>query len=98
MDTSKKERLARLSELNKRVLGVSSFETPDAGSESVVVCRVEANRDLLLAIREKKGYICRAVARRNRNWCGSGVDFICSYPKVQEVSLSGPYPIISVNP
>ena len=95
MDTSKKERLARLSELNKRALGVSSFEAPEAGL--VVGRRVEANRDLLLAIREKKGYICRAVAGRNRNWCGTGVDFICPYPKVQEVSLSGPYPI-SVNP
>ena len=95
MDMSKKERLARLSELNKRALGVSSFEAPVA--EPVVGGRVEANRDLLLAIREKRGYICRAVARRNRNWCSSGVDFICSYPKVQEVSLSGPYPI-SVNP
>ena len=95
MNTSKKERLTRLSELNKRALGVSSFEAPEAGP--VVGCGVEANRDWLLAIREKKGYICRAVARRNRNWCGSGVDFICSYPKVQEVSLSGPYPI-TVNP
>lgn len=78
MDTSKKERLARLSELNKLALGVSSFEALEAGSETVVGRRAEVNRDLLLAIREKKGYICRAVARRNRNWCGSGVDFICS--------------------
>ena len=68
MDTSKKERLARLSELNKRALGVSSFETPEAGSETVVGRRVKANRDLLLAIREKKGYVCRAVARRSRNF------------------------------
>ena len=66
MDTSKKERLARLSELNKRALGVSSFEAPVTGL--VVGRRVEANRDLLLAIREKKGYVCRAVARRNRNF------------------------------
>ena len=66
MDTSKKERLARLSELNKRALGVSSFEVPEA--EPVVGRRAEANRDLLLAIREKKGYVCRAVARRSRNF------------------------------
>ena len=91
MDTSQKERLARLSELNKKALGVSSFEAPEA--EPVVGRRVEANQDLLLAIREKKGYICRAVARRNHNWHGSGVDFICPYPKVQEVSLSAPHPV-----
>ena len=66
MDMSKKERLARLSELNKRALGVSSFEALEV--ESVVGRRVEANRDLLLAIREKKGYVCRAVARRSRNF------------------------------
>ena len=66
MDTSKKERLARFSELNKLALGVSSFEVP--GAEPVVGRRVEANRDLLLAIQEKKGYVCRAVARRSRNF------------------------------
>lgn len=66
MDTSKKERLARLSELNKRALGVHSFEAPEA--EPVVGRRAEANLDLLLAIREKKGYVCRAVARRSRNF------------------------------
>ena len=66
MDTSKKERLARLSELNKRALGVSSFEAPVSGA--VVGRRAEVNRDLILAIREKKGYICRAVTRRSRNF------------------------------
>ena len=55
-----------MSELNKRALGVSLFEAPVA--EPVVGRRVEVNRDLLLAIREKKGYVCRAVARRNRNF------------------------------
>ena len=68
MDTSKKERLARLSELNKRALGVSSFKAPVSVSEPVVGRRAEANRDLLLSIREKKGYVCRAVARRSRNF------------------------------
>ena len=57
-----------MSELNKRALGVSSFEAPVSVSEPVVGRRVEANRDLLLAIREKKGYVCRAVARRSRNF------------------------------
>lgn len=66
MDQSKKERLRRLSEMNRRALGVSSFEAPEA--EPVVDRRAEANRDLLLAIREKKGYVCRAVARRSRNF------------------------------
>lgn len=66
MDTSKKERLARLSELNKRALGVSSFEVSEAGL--VVGCGSSTARELLMAIREKKGYICRAVARRSRNF------------------------------
>ena len=66
MDTSKKERLARLSELNKRALGVSSFEAPEV--EPVVGCGSSATRELLMAIREKKGYVCRAVARRSRKF------------------------------
>ena len=66
MDTSKKERLARLSELNKRALGVSSFEAQEA--EPVVGCGSSTARELLMAVREKKGYICRAVARRSRNF------------------------------
>ena len=66
MDTSKKERLARLSELNKRALGVSSFKAPEA--EPVVGCGSSTAGELLMAIREKKGYICRAVARRSRNF------------------------------
>ena len=66
MDTSKKERLARLSELNKWAIGVSSFEAPKA--EPVVGSGSSTARELLMAIREKKGYICRAVARRSRNF------------------------------
>ena len=66
MDQSKKERLRCLSEMNRRVLGVSSFEAPEA--EPVVGCGSSTAGELLMAIREKKGYICRAVARRNRNF------------------------------
>lgn len=66
MDQSKKERLRRLSEMNRRALGVSSFETPEA--EPVVGCESSTAGGLLMAIREKKGYICRAVARRSRNF------------------------------
>ena len=53
MDQSKKERLRRLSELNMRALGVSSFEAPEAGA------RVSVTRELLKAVREKKSMICR---------------------------------------
>lgn len=67
MEQSKKERLARLSELNKRALGVSSFEAPAA--EPVVVRPEEVEcsshiRELLQAIREKKAHVCRSSARR----------------------------------
>ena len=62
----RKERLRRLSEMNRRALGVSSFEAPEA--EPVVGCGSSTARELLMAIREKKGYICRAVARRSRNF------------------------------
>ena len=52
MDQDKKERLRRLSELNMRSLGVTTFEAPvAAGRESVT-------RELLWAIREKKSMIC----------------------------------------
>ena len=53
MDQSKKERLRRLSELNMRSLGVTSFEAPAA------VIRVSEMRELLKAVREKKSMICR---------------------------------------
>ena len=66
MDQRKKERLRRLSEMNGRALGGSSFEAPEA--ELVVGCGSSTARELLMAIREKKGYICRAVARRSRNF------------------------------
>ena len=66
MDQSKKERLRRLSEMNRRALGVSSFEASEA--EPVVDCGSSTAGELLVAIREKKGYICRAVARRSRNF------------------------------
>ena len=53
MDRDKKERLRRLSELNMRSLGVTSFETPVSdGRDSVT-------RELLWAMREKKSMICR---------------------------------------
>lgn len=48
MDQSKKERLRRLSELNMRSLGVTSFEAP-----------VSVTRELVRAIREQKSMICR---------------------------------------
>lgn len=48
MDQSKKERLRRLSELNMRSLGVTSFEAP-----------VAVTRELVRAIREQKSMICR---------------------------------------
>lgn len=62
----RKERLRRLSEMNRRALGVSSFEAPELGL--VVDCGSSTARKLLMAIRERKGYICRAVARRSRNF------------------------------
>ncbi len=62
----RKERLRRLSEMNRRVLGVSSFEAPESGL--VVGCGSSTAGELLMAIREKKGYICRAVAKRSRNF------------------------------
>ena len=52
MDQSKKERLRRLSELNMRSLGVTSFEVPvTAGRESEM-------RELLKAVLDKKSMIC----------------------------------------
>ena len=52
-DQDKKERLRRLSELNMRSLGVTTFEaSASAGRESVT-------RELLWAMREKKSMICR---------------------------------------
>ena len=62
----RKERLRRLSEMNRRALGVSSFEAPESGL--VVGCGASTARELLMAIRERKGYICRAVARRRSNF------------------------------
>ena len=62
----RKERLRRLSEMNRRALGVSSFEAPESGP--VVGCEASTARGLLMAIRERKGYICRAAARRNSNY------------------------------
>lgn len=62
----RKERLRRLSEMNRRALGVSSFKAPELGP--VVDCGSSTARELLMAIRERKGYICRAVARRSRNY------------------------------
>ena len=53
MDQSKKERLRRLSELNMRSLGVTSFEAPEAG------VGVSVTRGLVRAIREQKSMICR---------------------------------------
>ena len=53
MDQSKKERLRRLSELNMRSLGVTSFEAPEAGAGMSVT------RELVRAIREQKSMICR---------------------------------------
>ena len=52
MDQSKKERLRRLSELNMRSLGVTSFEAPEAG------VGVSVTRELVRAIREQKSMIC----------------------------------------
>ena len=66
MDQSKKERLRRLSEMNRRALGVSSFEAPEA--EPVMGCGSSTTRELLMTIREKKGYICRSqIAGRAGN-------------------------------
>ena len=62
----RKERLRRLSEMNRRALGMSSFEAPESGL--VVGCGSSTARELLMAIRERKGYICRAVARRRSNF------------------------------
>jgi len=62
----RKERLRRLSEMNRRALGVSSFEAPESGL--VVGCGSSTARELLMAIRERKGYICRAVSRRRSNF------------------------------
>ena len=62
----RKERLRRLSEMNRRALGVSSFEAPESGP--VVGCGSSTARELLMAIRERKGYICRATARRRSNF------------------------------
>ena len=62
----RKERLRRLSEMNRRALGVSSFEAPESGP--VVGCGPSTARELLMAIRERKGYICRAVAKRDGNY------------------------------
>jgi hypothetical protein len=45
---------------------VSSFEAPESGP--VVGCGSSTARELLMAIRERKGYICRAAARRNGNY------------------------------
>ena len=53
MDQSKKERLCRLSELNVRSLGVTSFEALEAGAGVLVT------RELVRAIREQKSMICR---------------------------------------
>lgn len=53
MDQSKKERLRRLSELNMRSLGVTSFEAPETG------VGVSVTRELVRAIREQKSMICR---------------------------------------
>lgn len=53
MGQSKKERLRRLSELNMRSLGVTSFEVP------VAVAGVSVTRELVRAIREQKSMICR---------------------------------------
>lgn len=53
MDQSKKERLCRLSELNMRSLGVTSFEAPEAGAG------VSVTRELVRAVREQKSMICR---------------------------------------
>lgn len=50
VDQSKKERLRRLSELNMRSLGVTSFEAPEAG------VGVSVTRELVLAIREQKSF------------------------------------------
>ena len=52
MDKDKKEKLRRLSELNMRSLGVTSFEAPAA------VSRESEMRELLKAVREKKSMIC----------------------------------------
>lgn len=62
----RKERLRRLSEINRRALCVSSFEAPESGP--VVGCGASTARELLMAIRERKGYICRAAARRKGNY------------------------------
>ena len=60
MDQTKKERLRRLSELNMKSLGVTSFEAPvEAGRESVT-------RELLWAMREKKSMICRRQGMTGR--------------------------------
>ena len=52
MDLDKKERLRRLSELNMRSLGVTSFEAPVAAG------RKSEMRELLKAVRDKKSMIC----------------------------------------
>ena len=49
----RKERLHRLSEMNRRALGVSSFKALDSGL--VVGCGSSTARELLMAIRERKG-------------------------------------------
>lgn len=70
MEQSKKERLARLTELNKRALGVSLFETPVVVRPEEVECSSHM-RELLQAIREKKAHICRSSARRNGSYVTS---------------------------
>ena len=60
MDQGKKERLRRLSELNMRSLGVTSFETPvSAGRKSEM-------RELLRAVRDKKSMICHMQGMTGR--------------------------------
>lgn len=60
MDQSKKERLRRLSELNMRSLGVTSFEAPAA------VSRESEMRELLKSVREKKSMICHRQGMTGR--------------------------------
>ena len=60
MDQDKKERLHRLSELNMRSLGVTSFEAPAA------VSRESEMRELLKAVHEKKSMICHRQGMTGR--------------------------------
>lgn len=68
----RKARLRRLSEMNKRSLGVSSFED----ARPVVVPGSSVARELLAEIRQRKSCVCRSASMRSGCDCqdsrGSG--------------------------